>query len=910
MTSRDQGHEEEPVGDLLGARYAHTSPDSDAHSDAHPRVDDDLRAPHAIGRFVVLRRVGHGSMGEVYSAFDDELDRRVAIKLLRRQPRARESWRARMRREAQAMAKVSHPNVISVFEVGDHGDRTFIAMEYVEGQTLEHWQRGHQNGSRERARILDAYVQAGMGLAAAHRAGVLHRDFKPSNVLVDADGHVKVMDFGLAAWLRRSDSSASGQRFDVVAEDGEPQDSLVAARLTRAGTLLGTPAFMSPEQYGLEELDARSDQFSFCVALWEALVGMHPFEGKSVGELRTRILRGEVHESPGARALPSSLRRALLRGMARAPADRWPSMDALLGALRPGNRRTRWPLALAVASGLAVIGVSYGVTKSHTGLCEGAPERVARVWNDERRAAAREGLLRTGVPLAEATWSSTERALEAYTEQWTSTRQRVCEATRVRGEQSPELMDQRMMCLDLRLHALAGLLGTLENADLDAVLRAVDASARLPEVSVCETAGVGALADVEATRPEAMELQRRLVTARTQLELGRMGDARTELDSIRSEALARGLPRLAAEVLVVRGDAEADLGLVDQADATLETGLWEALAQGHDEAAFEASVAQLHLVGVILGDAERGRAGIERSESLLVRLGSPATSRLHWLRVAGATLGRHGELREAKARLDDALGLARQLHGTDHVEYGEVLNAAGMVAIWGGELDVAEQRFEELAELNSRLYQPTHTNVAAALNNLAIVAASRGDLDEAEGRFREVLELRSRVLGERHVEVGDAYMNVAGVAYQRNQPTEALPYIERARTIYAGSMEYGAKLDDADLVRGMVLTDLDRTAEAEALLRELLARQRAKLGERHPDLTRTLSALGRLLTRPSDAAEAVELLGTAVEIQREMLKGSDVPFEHDMTLAGFERELSDARAVLRGEAPAVGDLVP
>ena len=275
----------------------------------------------------------------------------LAVKLLRRQPRAHETRRARMRREAQAMAQVSHPNVIQVFEVGEHSDRTFIAMEYVEGQTLEHWQRGSNGQARSREHILDAYLQAGAGLVAAHRAGVLHRDFKPSNALVGADGHVKVMDFGLAAWLRRSALSGSGE---AAGDEGEWLDSRDTPRLTRAGMLLGTPEFMSPEQYLHHELDARSDQFSFCVALWEALVGVHPFGGESVEELRTNILLGKIRDVQAARILPSPLRRSIERGLAKAPSDRWPDMQALLGALGPRPRRVRWPWAAGAAAGLAM----------------------------------------------------------------------------------------------------------------------------------------------------------------------------------------------------------------------------------------------------------------------------------------------------------------------------------------------------------------------------------------------------------------------------------------------------------------------------------------------------------------------------------------------------------------------------
>jgi tetratricopeptide (TPR) repeat protein/predicted Ser/Thr protein kinase len=869
---------------------------------------DGLSAPpRAIGRFVVVRRLGHGSMGEVYSAFDDELGRRVAIKLLRRRPRAHESRRARMRREAQAMAKVSHPNVIQVFEVGEHGDRTFIAMEYIDGSTLERWQQGFPGKPRPREEILGAYVQAGTGLAAAHHAGVLHRDFKPANVLVDADGRVHVMDFGLAAWLRRTDSTDDSS--EATTDCDERRGSPDGPRLTRAGALLGTPAFMSPEQHLGRELDARSDQFSFCVALWEALMGAHPFGDGDFESVRSAIVEGKLREGSAVRAVPPWLRRALERGMAKEPRDRWPDMAALLEALRPRPRRARWRLAAtAAAAVLAATSVAYGITQHRGGLCEGAPELLARVWNDESRSSGREGLLRTNAALAGSTWDRVERELDAYTEAWSDARRQVCEATHVYGDQSSELMDQRVMCLDLRLHALAGLLDTLEEAELETVLRAVDATAHLPDVGSCQTLDLGALADAEATRPEAAELRRRLVVARARLDMGRVDEAHVELGVVRDEALSLGLRRLAAEALVDRGHAEIDMGWLKEADATLEAGLWEALARGHDEAALRAALAHARLVGVTLGETKRGQAGITHSEALLQRLGEPEPSRVKYLAVSSLVLARHGDFREAQARIDDALASSQRLHGSEHVEHAAVLDAAGAVALWGGELDLAEQRFTELAELDRRLYDPEHPNVASALNNLAVVAVSKGEIEVAEQRFREVLEVRRRTQGERHMDVGDAYMNLAGALYQRKQPELALPYIEHAHAIYAASMDDGAaKIYDAGIVHGMLLSDLGRASEAEAILRDVLSRQRKQLGEHHPDLTPSLGALGRLLTRPADAAEAVALLGAAVEIQRDKLGSAGVPLDEDSVLDGLEKDLATAQQVLRSAPDPAND---
>jgi eukaryotic-like serine/threonine-protein kinase len=896
-------HDENPSG-LLGATATRTRPDVDG-PDGGP---DDLTAPpRTIGRFVVLRRAGRGGMGEVLSAFDEELGRRVAIKLLKKQPRARESRRARMRREAQAMAQVSHPNVIQVFEVGEHGERTFIAMEYVEGQSLEHWQRGSPELPRSREQILDAYLQAGAGLAAAHRAGVLHRDFKPANVLVDADGRVRVMDFGLAAWLRRTESTVTdGANADL---DQGSFDELEMPRLTREGALVGTPAFMSPEQYRGKPLDARCDQFAFCVALYEALVGRHPFGGDTMETLRRAILEGQVYDGPAARALPSSLRRALWRGLAKEPGERWPDMESLLQALRPRPRRARWPWAVVAAASLVVAGVGWGVAMSRTGLCEGAPEQLARVWNDERRSAARAGLLRTEVSLAEGTWGRAERELDTYAEAWVATRERVCEATHVHGEQSIELMDQRMVCLDLRLEAMSSLLGVFEHADLETVLRAVDAAAQLPEPASCEKLDRGALGVAEATGPAAVELRRRLVAAIAHRDVGRADEAYAELAKIHEEAHGHELPRLAAEALVRRGQAEVDLGRIKEADTTLEAGLWAALSHGHDEIAFVAAVEHMRMVGVVVGDQARAQAGMVRAEALLQRQGDPEGARLEFLDASGTVLGRHGDYREGRARLDEALALVERLHGKRHPAYAAVLNAKGLVTLWGSDLDEAEWIFRELVELDRQIYDPKHTKVASALNNLAVVEAQKGDMVAAEQHFGEVYDVRRSALGEQHVEVADALLNLCGAMLQRGDAQAALPNLERVRAIYAASLGEGAaKTNDADIGLSMTLATLGREAEAEAVLRAVLGRQRESMGERHPDLTPTLGALGRLLTRPQDAAEAVELLQTAIEIRHKKLIAADVPLEADTGLRDLETNLAAAERVLRGEPEPPGEV--
>lgn len=297
-----------------------------------------------VNRYEVERELGRGGMGVVYQARDVTLDRRVALKLLH--ARRDEAAQARLLREAQVMAKLAHPNVVPVFELGEWRNDLYLVMELVNGVTLEGWLKREKHRRRE---IVSKFLDAGRGLAAAHAAGVVHRDFKPANVLVGLDGRVRVTDFGL---------SRPGPTLELPATD--------SAVVTRDGAIVGTLAYMAPEQLEGKVADERSDQFSFCVALAEALVGVRPFEGETWTQL-TRSLDAP----PRLASLSWTLRTVLKRGLAREPVRRFASMTALLNALERAQRGS-WeaPAAagiLSVALGLALVvsPKSFGLKPRH-----------------------------------------------------------------------------------------------------------------------------------------------------------------------------------------------------------------------------------------------------------------------------------------------------------------------------------------------------------------------------------------------------------------------------------------------------------------------------------------------------------------------------------------------------------------
>ena len=300
-----------------------------------PRATTAKPAPgKRLGRYALGARLGAGAMGVVWSAEDPELGRKLAIKLLKRPDAA---LTERLVREARSMAQVSHPNVVAVYEVGVADGATYIAMELVQGTSLRAWQSSKHHTIPE---LIEAYVAAGRGLAAAHAAGLVHRDFKPDNVLVGDDGRVRVTDFGLAA-VKPSESGTYAAIGDV--------------NLTTDGSVLGTPAYMAPEQFGNGNVDSRTDQFNFCVALYEALYGERPFDGKTFEELGTAVCEGKIRPAPPGSAVSSALRAIILRGLAVKPGDRYPAMDHLLAELGRDRARPWRRTAIAAASLAAVL---------------------------------------------------------------------------------------------------------------------------------------------------------------------------------------------------------------------------------------------------------------------------------------------------------------------------------------------------------------------------------------------------------------------------------------------------------------------------------------------------------------------------------------------------------------------------
>ncbi len=801
----------------------------------------------AIDRFVVLGLVGRGAMGEVYAAYDPELDRKVAIKLLR--ARGAADGKSRLLREAQAIAKLQHPNVVVVYDVGTHGEDVFIAMEFIEGRTVNGWLQAGRRAPRE---IVEVYVAAGRGLAAAHAAGLVHRDFKPDNVMVTSDGQVRVMDFGLARHVREGEpeaaASAPGPAAAAGAVDVDRTIDLggtaraaespgastasggyLAMKLTQTGAMLGTPAYMAPEQFAGLRTDERTDQFSFCVALYEALYDQRPFAGDNVLALMTSVTTGAVRPPPAKAQVPGWIRRALLRGLAVAPENRYPSMTALLVALTtdPLVRVRRWTAALILAAAVVVPALALRhASSSRAALCRGGGDRLRGIWEvsgapSDRKAAIHRAFVATGTSYAEAAFTSASRYLDDYAARWAALYADACEATHVRGEQSAEVLDLRMACLNERLTDLRALTDVFLTADPKVVENAVSGAGRLPRLDRC--ADLGLLRAVvpppdEAARARVEALRAQLAQLSAAWRAGRCGQTDGAARELLAEIRAVGYKPLLAEALASYGlDGDSCLPGPERA-RLLEEGFAVGLESRQDEAA--------------------ARAAAVMPATLADRLRQTELAR-HWLTIARAQIARIGGSPTLSATVDGGESLILGVEGR------------------GLEAAAAARRAREGQE---RALGPEHPYTIMCMNMEGLALQVAGEYDQALATLTAARDRTAQVLGPVHPYVGMMENNRGEVLNLMHRYGEARTTFARAVDVWTASGAEPMMLSYARTGLGLALLGqhlpLDAVAPLTAAL-EARVRDRAApdlLGETRFALARALWAKRDLRGRAQELA--------------------------------------------------------
>jgi len=842
-------------------------------------LDEHSSSPVAsrIGRYTVLRKLGEGGMGVVYACYDEELDRKVAVKLLRSRYQG-ESAKLRMQREAQGLARLSHPNVVQIYEIGEHHGALFLAMEFVEGKTLRAWVREREASLRAGTQwreILRVLLQAGRGLAAAHAAELIHRDFKPDNVIIGRDGRARVLDFGLVRGVR-GDSELTPEPLmtgdptrgdDEDGGSGSSSRKLLQHTMTREGSVLGTPRYMAPEQLRGLPCDALADQFAFCVVAFEALFGVRPFAGETLVALHVSMSEGVLEPIPKESTVPRAVREAVVCGLAIDPRKRWPRIDALLDALErvlDGRRRWGWGLAVGGVAIAAAVGASAMLAKEAAPLkCAIDESMLAGTWSAEQRTAVREAIGASGVGDADVAASSIEAVLDGWSERWLAGQRDACEATHVRNVQSEARLDQRTACLERQRRRVNAMVGVLREADAQVMAGLSELLAELPDVEAC--ADGLALGGVEPG-PVAPEVARALDGAYEDLErvrallfVGRLGEAETLLASLRDEIDELGHPPIVLEIDALAAGISMRREQLDLGVPQLLSAAHEAEARGLDDLAATILAEQADR---FVGNWSEPRLEawlLEEAQVALRRLGhddDPREIRIE--RARGNLELQAGRFDEARQAYEHARALARR-HGNEvlaDVMGFDVANAWAKL----GDLARAEAELMHARERAAATWGTRSLAVADVDAALGLLALDRGDVAVVEQRLQAAEAVYMGVLDESSIRLARVNMGRAKLAMMSGDFVSARALVERALVAFEREGKH-AELGQAHNAMGVLQFFLREYEASVGSYRRALEIQERLFGTEHPELALLHANLGEswaAMERHREAVDAYE----------------------------------------------------
>jgi serine/threonine protein kinase/tetratricopeptide (TPR) repeat protein len=801
------------------------------------------------GRYLFERTAGIGAMGAVHVAFDTQLERRVAVKQVRSNALSNsKKLSQRLAREAQALARINHPNVVTIHDVGEEHGQIFVAMEYVPGSTLAVWQSDARRTTWE---IIDAYIQAGRGLAAAHGCAVVHRDFKPENVLVGEDGVVRVVDFGIAAGLESTAVMAtletdSNEETDVSdAQPGTPEHE----RLTATGALLGTLPYMSPEQLSAVTVDPRSDQFSFCVALWEALSGVRPFAGRTPGQL----LHAMQEPPLGANELPRWLRKILARGLRMAPDARHRNMNALLAALEGRRRKLRF-VRLTLISSLALTGavaMGWWLADDPTlelESCASFQSELEARWDATRRASLRTRL----AALDPSTASFVIDEIDRFAVQWTEAAGASCT-----GEVAPPIDSRTRECLTSYLDTFERSVDALTRVDRDALARAPDLLGRLspPGGDYC------AISPSAAIDPRVAHLAR---SARAAALLGELAHANELADAALRSAQSldhdAGYTLELAEARLARAEARAYAGEFEPALVELEQA--QAHAYGDHELSLAIALLRIKSIGLSEGELAVGRTVAELLDPLANKLAlAEADPRRAEIEEARGLLARaEGACDRAVAHHERARTIF--MLAKRPTDAGKALLNIG--ACRHDKPELAAQAYAEALELfRAAGVPPSYRNRVEVEFNLGVLALDRGDLNGLP-HFEAVIRD-----GSPHSALEAMHWGVT-LAYSHGDPLLADEWARRGLELLVVNPDAPVDVSvSIRLVAGMIVAERDlesglelmSEAERDAAVLDLEQRYRtrrnrlewSKRQDRCDEMQTKLAELAALETEPGAA---------------------------------------------------------
>jgi tetratricopeptide (TPR) repeat protein len=851
-----------------------TSADASAMSSASRMVDE--LAPTRLDRYVLVDLVGRGSYGTVWAAYDPQLDRRVAIKLMyvRGRKDGPDVELAQMLGEAQMLAQVSHPNVVAIHDVrlldepmGPRG--LFIVMEFLPGPTLGEW----QSTPRDWRELLSIYAVAGRGLAAAHKRGLVHRDFKPANVMFGNDERIRVLDFGLA----RPSSDASTLR-----SRGKPH------------RVIGTPAYMAPEQHLGQPTDAHTDQYSFCIALFEGLYGHRPFVGDDHHALADAKLEGRVHAPPRNTKVPARILAVLSRGLAVDPANRYRDMHELLDALLddPQARRRRFAsLALLVA---AIGGAGYGLARAQDGgteSCRAPGDSFDGMWDESLAEQVDDRLLAIESDYAGETRTLVTTGLDDWTSRWRTAHEQACERAHERGQQFTA-DDPARLCLERARRRLGGLTATLVEADASVLARAPDAILGLPRPESCVERGASVPATNNlldaARRDMILQIEGEVEQARTLNVLGRYEEALTAAIAAREHAEAVSDHGGATAAAQLEASTLWSLDRHDEALQANEHAASLAVQANDPESVARALLQQIDLraeVGAL--EAAGALAGFARASIPDGRLG-PELEIERDVMLGELAHGKR-EYDEGQLLLERALARATELYGPDHPNLARIHNLLGF--LWAdrdGATDAAAMHFTRALELNQRFYGEHHPSVASSLNNLATFHAERGALTTALSEFEAALAINEDIFGQHSSHLIVPLLNIAAVNGILGRHEDALRLEERAvRLAQASLPENHPMFASIYFERGRFHQSLGHLELAAADMRRALTVHEQVFGSSDPQTATIMATLGEQLRALGQLDEAERLEQLAREqLEREL---PDDAVGRNTALAGLAR---------------------
>jgi len=807
-------------------------------------------APTSIGRYRIDRRIGAGAMGIVWLAHDPALDRPVALKHLRDVETPGEL--DRIQHEARAAAAVVHPNVVTIYDVGTANGRVFVAMEYVDGESLAQWLAT----PRSWRVVLDVLVQAGRALAAAHGAGIVHRDFKPDNVLVDRQGCVKVVDFGIAT---------------AVESPGIPSGPASGGGTTTT-RWLGSPAYMAPERHAGERGDTRSDQFSFGVTAFEALWGVRPFAGESVPEVVASICDGRLVRPPRG-PVPSPVQQAVLRALATRPDDRHVDMDTLVRRLHRARRGRARTLAWLGAAGGVLASTALLVARDPG--CDGGGSHLRELDGARTRLQSR--------------WPDVGDELDAWTEAWTRTHRESCERARQSSEDA-DALDRRTACLKQQLGSTRATIEVAaEHADSDAGAAllvhglprppsCLEDTTRMPAEAIAELEAI----DADLARAHALWILGMIETAAP----------------IAADVLARAEAYPSTRTWVRAANLQASIaiqnGRLQEAETLVERAYSEAVAA--DDAV--TTMAAIQIQATLAHVREDGPALLLCARRAEVQAARDTSDRSEWPMSLDVMLSvGHRLTGDIPTALVYGRRAVERIDAQPVVDYGSVqvhVDLAGTM-MTAGRFDEAEAELRR-AQANAALLPGRAGDPRALEATMARLQLMRRRADRA---LEQLLVTSARLAadGELATDTADTVVCLIEDALREleNSPL-TLRYAERCAEKGARMGERSPAYARAQVRMASALDQNGRADEALAHAERAVAILEEVHGTRHADLASALGVSARLTRKQGDAARADALERRALELYESTNAGGG---NHIASLLRTGREAID-----RGDFPS------